>query len=125
MKPAKKWEYYFSSAIYIGLLIFLIVQCSGCKEDYVIQTEYFVCSDDTVEDRAQFVLECIENANPKSDEEPEDWIGICQRMADSNYCKKEHGFYHRIGTGFIDPYRNTHSEPCSKADIPEEKEICR
>ena len=34
-----------------------------------------------------WVLGCLEAANPKSDEEPEDWIGECLYMATMQFCK--------------------------------------
>lgn len=44
------------------------------------------CTPDTVQKRADFILECVVGGNPKSDEEPEDWIGICQTMAEETFC---------------------------------------
>lgn len=44
------------------------------------------CDLTTSEVRASFILSCIKNANPHSDEEPEDWIKICQTMAEKTYC---------------------------------------
>lgn len=37
--------------------------------------------------RAAFVLTCAKNANPKSDEEPEDMLSMCSKIADRNYCE--------------------------------------
>jgi hypothetical protein len=36
--------------------------------------------------RAEFVLSCAENANPKSDEEPEDMLRECDRIARDTFC---------------------------------------
>ena len=44
------------------------------------------CDTSTAPIRATFTLTCISNANPKSDEEPEDWIRLCKKMADETYC---------------------------------------
>ena len=44
------------------------------------------CDTSTIESRASFTLQCINNANPKSDEEPEDWIRVCKDMAEETYC---------------------------------------
>ena len=40
-------------------------------------------------EQSKFVLECIKNGNPKSDEEPEDWIYMCKTMSLSMFCKTE------------------------------------
>ena len=37
---------------------------------------------------ANFTLQCIKNANPISDEEPEDWIYLCKKMAVDIFCAK-------------------------------------
>lgn len=44
------------------------------------------CTPDTAQQRADFILRCVEGANPKSDEEPEDWIRHCQYMAEETLC---------------------------------------
>lgn len=70
------------------LLIVSIVLCS-CGEfdsERTIERARYICSSDTVKDRADFTLDCIKNANPKSDEEPEDWIYKCKTMADETFC---------------------------------------
>lgn len=70
------------------ILIFIVVFLSGCKEqtrDY--HTTRVVCDKSTVDNRANFTLKCIENANPRSDEEPEDWIYKCENMAKELYCE--------------------------------------
>ena len=46
--------------------------------------------------QAKFILNCIANANPKSDEEPEDWLPMCEAMAQRMYCVKIHGFRYWI-----------------------------
>ena len=64
----------------------------GCTND-TIYPEYrdrvhmrHVCDNDTIEKRAEFIINCVKGANPKSDEEPEDWLKICQTMAEQTYC---------------------------------------
>ena len=74
-------------------ILILAVFLSGCSnpnnplEDWE-PTTITKCSDSVTESIARFTLKCIENANPKSDEEPEDWINVCKDMAESTYCKK-------------------------------------
>ena len=74
------------------LIILSIIFLVGC-EDYpqyrTITKLNFACTDEVTDKRASFTLECIKGANPKSDEEPEDWIRICKSMATETYCKRE------------------------------------
>lgn len=72
----------------VGLLVivmFVLAGCSGEKEIYRVKTVYD-CPNDNTEQRVDFILKCIENANPKSDEEPEDWIYMCENMALKAFC---------------------------------------
>lgn len=64
--------------------------CAGCSKGEVRVTETIDshCTMESSEKRAGFILQCIENANPKSDEEPEDWIRQCQYMAEQTLCPK-------------------------------------
>ena len=47
-----------------------------------------ICATESSDKRAAFTLTCIDSANPKSDEEPEDWILLCEKMATDTYCQK-------------------------------------
>lgn len=47
------------------------------------------CEESSESDRAEFIVRCISAANPHSDEEPEDWIMKCQRMAVQTYCPEK------------------------------------
>ncbi|MCP5004805.1 MAG: hypothetical protein GY941_12820 [Planctomycetes bacterium] len=72
------------------VLCVLIILLAGCDDEPKYRTSYEMapaCNADTVAARAEFTLQCIGNANPKSDEEPEDWIDICLDMAVSTYCE--------------------------------------
>lgn len=65
---------------------------SGCNESGDMRTREITathCETDTAQERASFILQCIANANPKSDEEPEDWILFCQSMAERTLCEKK------------------------------------
>ena len=71
--------------------IFLILV--GCgdptpSERTLIKSVY-ICDDSTITDRSSFTIQCIANANPKSDEEPEDCIRICMTMSTALQCRKE------------------------------------
>lgn len=68
----------------------LVAGCDGGKDEVFIRYELDnLCGSDTTEARSVFILSCIKNANPSSDEEPEDWIRQCQYMAEDTYCPKE------------------------------------
>ena len=74
---------------YYAMLVSLrLMSCGenqfGTEKDFIEYGEY--CPVETIEKRASFTLECIKNGNPKSDEEPEDWIRICKDMAKDLYC---------------------------------------
>jgi hypothetical protein len=71
------------------LTIFLLTACGGDGKpfEYTKRISEPVCTDETIAQRAEFTLQCITNANPKSDEEPEDWLHKCEDMAVSLYCK--------------------------------------
>ena len=70
----------------ILLTAFVLTACESKPRTIVYQENDYYCSMDSADSRAKFILQCIENANPKSDEEPEDWIRLCQKMAESTLC---------------------------------------
>ena len=72
----------------LALSILIALLCAGCSkgEIRVIETTAHHCTMESSEKRAKFILQCIENGNPKSDEEPEDWIRHCQYMAEQTLC---------------------------------------
>ena len=37
-------------------------------------------------EKRDWILDCIKNANPQSDEKPEGWIGMCSNMAKDQFC---------------------------------------
>ena len=69
----------------------LLILLSGCYEQgetrTFVRNEYY-CTPDTLTERSKFTLECIKNANPKSDEELEDWIMICNNITKDTFCLK-------------------------------------
>ena len=77
------------------LFAFIIISfISGCGEYHSGSERTRIkniinCQAGSSEKRADFILKCIANANPKSDEEPEDWIRNCQTMAEQTFCKKQ------------------------------------
>jgi hypothetical protein len=74
--------------IKIGLLLLAITLLCACtpKDDRVYIEQRYECKQADKE-RIDFTLSCIANANPMSDEEPEDWIRQCNIVAKENYCK--------------------------------------
>jgi len=77
-----------SIIIFLGLMFYdLYENQSNYPLHRTIQTVCKQC-DIAKEERASFILDCLKNANPKSDEEPEDWISLCEDMAEDIYCKK-------------------------------------
>ena len=71
--------------ILIGLL--LVVGCEFKKPNVRVRTrKEKICNKNTVNKRKDFILNCIKNANPKSDEEPEDWIYICENISKNVFC---------------------------------------
>lgn len=75
---------------YIILIMALVVTgCSDYPEYRTIGALETTCDDKAKEQVSSFTLACIKNANPSSDEEPEDWILLCKKMATDNYCTQE------------------------------------
>ncbi len=70
----------------LTLFAVVLFGCEAAERTRTI-TEYD-CNTSTAQDRAEFILDCLEAGNPKSDEEPEDWIPLCMRKADQLFCKK-------------------------------------
>lgn len=78
------------STIALSILIALLCAgCSGKERTRTLEKMRIHCEPETIEARANFILQCIKNANPISDEEPEDWITKCQDMSQGTYCPKK------------------------------------
>ena len=98
------------------LIIALCIPFYGCSEKTrVIELNAHHCSMDSSKYRAEFILNCVSSANPKSDEEPEDWIQICQQMAEETLCPEvtmliSQRHCNGPGCGWIE----THREPKKK-----------
>ncbi len=76
-------------ALIVIVFLALISGCTGKSEKGELKEfeEYKThCDEKSADDRAEFILQCLKNANPKSDEEPEDWIYQCQNMAEDTLC---------------------------------------
>lgn len=65
-----------------------VVGCDSGPETRVSESNETYCTKNTATERSEFILQCIKNANPNSDEEPEDWIRQCQWMAEETICEK-------------------------------------
>ena len=68
----------------ILILAFFLIGC-GSEVETVDRYESF-CNDTTIQARSEFTLTCIKNANPLSDEEPEDMISECNKVAKIIHC---------------------------------------
>jgi hypothetical protein len=75
-----------NKSITVLILLFSLTAC-GEDEYSTEMKEQAVCDESSKSKRANFILSCIKNANPKSDEEPEDWIRECQYIAEQTYCE--------------------------------------
>jgi len=73
-------------------LCVMAVTVSGCGDSAGITREYventLYCPASSSKEVGAFILQCIGNANPMSDEEPEDWIEACQITAEQTLCQK-------------------------------------
>jgi len=69
------------------LISILFYSCTTENELRTREKGAFFCEKETRKERSEFILKCIENANPKSDEEPEDWIKDCQKIAEETICE--------------------------------------
>jgi hypothetical protein len=64
----------------------------GCRQEFEVGDVRMSMDTDITcdnEKRASFVLECIKNGNPMSDEEPEDLVAECQNVSYSMFCSEE------------------------------------
>jgi len=68
------------------ILTGIIVGCDTHISKRKITRTQPVCDTTTSRERSEFILTCIKNANPNSDEEPEDWILLCEKMAERTLC---------------------------------------
>lgn len=100
------------------IIVASIVMLTACEdtEKFLKGDIAYECGDDSRELRAEFILGCLENANPRSDEEPEDWVLLCEQMANRAYCTQTLGF----------SSEKTRSEtlPCSMAFTYHQRELC-
>lgn len=74
------------------IIIAAILSLVACSDPNETKTKVMIdnhCTDASKEARADFILQCLNNANPKSDEEPEDWIRECQYMAEDTLCEQK------------------------------------
>lgn len=71
------------------LLTSMLIGCNDVGKIRVVERLQEVCDKSTTDIRANFILSCIDNANPHSDEEPEDWLYLCRRIAERTYCPKQ------------------------------------
>ena len=67
-------------------MVLLVTGCSDEPQYRIVERLVTKCDDATKDARANWINQCIANANPKSDEEPEDWLRQCQWIAEDIFC---------------------------------------
>lgn len=103
--------------IIILMISLFIVSCDKPIRNLMF-TE--ICETKYIHIKAKFILSCIKNGNPKSDEEPEDLVYECRRTANNIFVGKcNSAFYYTDGFRHVSPVI-----PCSKAKTKGEHEIC-
>lgn len=100
-------------------VILLLIVFIGCSSPIPVK----IRDCDGREDKlVEFVSACIKDANPKSDEEPEDWIKQCRYTAIEIICKEVDGFKWTGGCGSD---RGRFAEfKCDDAKSTREKALC-
>lgn len=90
-----------------GVLLALLL--AGCIPEHPTSWHAWrVCCDDKA--RAEWTLACTGSANPRSDDEPEDWIDECGEQAEEIFCRDVEGIYDDIRHAFV-PYES--EPPCA------------
>ncbi len=81
------------SLFWVGSITFLLLTSCGEK------IRYYGHSYCEAEKLGQFVINCSEAANPKSDEEGEDLVAQCERTGRRIFCKtkRERAWFRRYG----------------------------
>lgn len=100
------------------VFVMLLSACTPKPDTVDPSYDTYACDAVQSEKLSAFILKCIESANPKSDEEPEDWIELCQKMGRETLCSVMPQYHWRLGNG----YRP--AAPCSRAMHPMEKAAC-
>lgn len=76
------------------LLLFAVLLMSACESQRI---EYrHIVPPENMEAHRAWILECIEKANPKSDEEPEDWIARCYYVSKQLFGIRTKGIHTHI-----------------------------
>lgn len=104
----------------ILVIIACIFSIYACGETTSIKSRTkYEYSEDAKPKISKFINACISSGNPKSDEEPEDWIGMCMDKGDEIYGTQIQGFVVFTERGLTKPFT-----PCAEAKTSEEKEFC-
>lgn len=84
------------------VLLIICLSCIACNnhpDTKKIREVRMDCSEIDPNIKAKFILDCIKNGNPNSDEEPEDWIPLCEDMAEKTFCKEVTVIVYKQHTG--------------------------
>lgn len=69
---------------YLIVFVVFMLGCDNPDRPKPIKPKLSHC--DTSQEQREWVSNCVRDANPKSDEEPEDWIRECYEMSVKLYC---------------------------------------
>lgn len=89
----------------------------GCAEPPSYEISYRITCSPSVE-RADKIIACVAAANPKSDEEPEDWLRICNEMMRDALCPRSFWVREVERKGFLEGRRWGDYIPCDSASKP-------
>ncbi len=80
----------FSKLLIIAVCQIALLTGCGTRDRPPKQADYWEnhCDGTKIEARSNFILQCAKNANPMSDEEPEDLVKQCERTSLNLYCPK-------------------------------------
>lgn len=98
------------------LFIFLLLGCTGTPR---LTYTYQCSTPEESKKLATWILKCIKDANPQSDEEPEDWISQCERTGKRILCEKTPAVeYKRCASC------RWNTVPCTRITEPHLQAIC-
>jgi len=74
--------------LYTIVAICTLLSLTGCSKPVPVTEQSWerFCPEESIPKRAEFVLQCVKNANPMSDEEPEDMVAECGHTAEKIFC---------------------------------------
>ena len=102
--------------------LILFMALTGCQQKWVKVVDDLYCSRETK--ITDFVIQCSNAANPMSDEEPEDLVTECNRVARLNYCKHMPHVKYTARFHFAGSIWTQRIVPCVNAQTDQEISLC-